>query len=199
MRCRNWDERVNTRFSLRPVTVGVAFVLAAGTATAQADTGSTTSLLADSIITHGGPGVPVIEVTLAGGPLRDQLKRQADSATAHGQLVLVDVGAPWCGPCRTFQQTLSDSVMIQSLKGVRLVHLNFDTWYDELVERGYLGSYDLPELFLLTRDGGKGASFEKGRWLDYADSVHAKTTAQAYGPPLRTFIQEARNQAKRVR
>jgi thiol-disulfide isomerase/thioredoxin len=156
------------------------------TATAQSDTSTTVP------VRHDKPGVPAVEITLAGGPLMDQLKRQADSAAVHGQLVLIDVGAPWCAPCQTFQHTLSDSVMVQSLKGVRLVHLDFDTWYDELVKHGYLGTYDLPELFLLTRDGGKGESFEKGRWLDYADSVHTQTTAQAFGPPLRAFLMAAR-------
>ncbi|HXC25202.1 MAG TPA: thioredoxin family protein [Gemmatimonadaceae bacterium] len=82
------------------------------------------SLHVDSTVSRGHPGVPVIEITPAGGPLTDQFKRQADSAAAHGQLVLVDVGAPWCGPCQAFQQTLSDPVMMQSLKGARLVHLD---------------------------------------------------------------------------
>lgn len=144
------------------------------------------------------PGVPVIEIVPAGGPLVDQLKRQADSAAAHGQIVLVVIGTPECGLCLAFQHTLSDPVMVQSLKAARVVHINYNIWSTEIAQQSLFtrGDGALPELFLLTRNGGEGESFDKTLWSAYGDSVHATTTAQAYGPPLRAFVLAALEKTK---
>lgn len=178
------------RPSSLPRLVGVLALLAPGWAFAQHPTKPSAKPSATP------KGVPVVTLTPAGGPLVDQLKREADSATAHGQLPLVDVGAPWCGPCQAFEKTLHDPVMVASLKGARLIHLDFDTWYHDLVNAGYLGSYDLPELFLLKPDGSLGDHFDKGHWQDHADSAHTKTVAEMMGPPLQFFLASVQAQAR---
>ena len=149
--------------------------------------------------------VPVIKLEPSGGDLRVQLKREVDSATAHGQTVLVDLGAPWCGQCQQFEHTFSDSVMVSALSSARLVHLDFDTWYSQLVAGGYVAAYDLPELFLLTPDGGKGASFDRAAtWDVYSDSLSQadsvknsggkhRRDAEFMAPPLQAFLESARH------
>jgi hypothetical protein len=130
----------------------------------------------------------MIEITKAGGSLIQQLKRQADSAAAHGQVVLVDVGTVGCVRCIVFKKSLVDPIMVTSLKKARLIYVDFDVWSHELINNAYLDSYYLPEFFLLKADGKKGDAFDKGRWQDYADSAHVPDGAQMMGPPLEEFV-----------
>lgn len=148
---------------------------------------------------HAKHAVPVVVLSPTGGPLLTQLKREVDSATIHDRLVLVDVGAPWCKPCLQFEQTLSDSLMIAALASARLVHLDFDTWKSELIKNGYIASYDLPELFLLTSTGDRGASFAHAIWYDYADSlrnagVPITHDAEFMAPPMRAFLDSVKRE-----
>lgn len=134
------------------------------------------------------------ELVPAGGALVAQLQAQAESAAMHEQLVLVVVGSPSCGPCLAFQHALAEPVMVPFLKSARVVHLDERTWARALTLGDYLDGEDLPQLFLLTPNGRRGATFDKGRWSDSVGNENVQTRARAYGPPLQTFVADAKRQ-----
>ncbi len=89
------------------------------------------------------------EPVLTGAPVEvsgAQLEAHRDGT--RGAALLVDVWAPWCGPCRSMAPQFSAAAKTLE-PDVRLLKLNSD---DEPAAAGALGVSSIPALFLI-RDG----------------------------------------------
>jgi thioredoxin 2 len=73
---------------------------------------------------------------------------QAHRAGTHGAAILLDVWAPWCGPCRAMAPQFAAAAK-QLEPDVRLLKLNSDA---EPAAASALGVSGIPALFLI-RDG----------------------------------------------
>merc|ERR1711865_1128757 len=124
------------------------------------------------------PGT-VVEVT------QEQLEQELETATSSSSmLILVDVYAPWCTPCRDFLPQLELATTVLSLKKnnasstpVRVVKLNYDDLQPSWIERYAVAG--LPGLLLF-----QSQSKERGAVLiDRMDGSH--TT-----PEIVAFVQQ---------
>jgi thiol-disulfide isomerase/thioredoxin len=136
------------------------------------------------------------EPQIAAGPLEQQIRKLATEAAKQGKVTLVEVGAPWCGPCQTFAHSLTDSLMIDALHDAQLVRINFNHWGGAFVNGVYKTPSALPTIFLVNPDGTPGQAFDVNNWASLANQ-YGTLDARAMAPPLKTFIAEAKaKQAK---
>ncbi|MEU4678831.1 redoxin family protein [Micromonospora sp. NPDC023737] len=161
------------RATLLLLVVAVAVVLAAGLRTGTAPT---TGAAGDPI-----PAPALDGATLDGG--------RFDLTEARGQVVLVNVFASWCGPCRDELPLLADTVRRWSPHGLRVVGLNLRDGPEAvralLAETGTTGLTVLPdpdgtqavrwgvrgvpETFVVDRDGrivARQQGVVTRQWLD---------------------------------
>jgi hypothetical protein len=128
------------------------------------------------------------------------LAREADSAARHGQLALVDLGRKDCEVCHVFHHTFTDRVMIEALKGARLIELDGDDWSSQAITDGFQFDGDLPLLFVVTPEGWEGAVFNHSGWADAKAKLGSKATdAQVMGPPLQAFLAHVRDSTAQSR
>lgn len=79
-----------------------------------------------------------------------------------GQVVLVEVGAEWCGPCQQLKNEVLDTPAGRELLGDDIgILVDFDSDYGQEVKRGY-GVMVVPSLLVLHAEG-----FEIGRVQGY--------------------------------
>jgi hypothetical protein len=147
-----------------------------------------------SVSTPTAAGSPY-EPQIVAGPLEQQIRKVATAAAKQGKLTLVEVGAPWCGPCQIFAHSLTDSLMIDALHDVQLVRINFNLWGGAFVNGVYKTPSALPTLFLVNADGTPSEPFDVNNWASLANQ-YGTLDARAMAPPLKTFIAEAKAKAK---
>ncbi|MBL8786135.1 MAG: thioredoxin family protein [Deltaproteobacteria bacterium] len=87
-----------------------------------------------------------------------------------GQVVLVEVGAEWCGPCQQLKNEVLDTPAGRELLGDDVgILVDFDSDYGQEVKRGY-GVMVVPSLLVLHAEGyelGRVQGYRSKReWLD---------------------------------
>lgn len=146
------------------------------------------------------PGVTVTTVTPGTEPLHVLLAREADSAAAHGQLALVDMGTRSCEICQVFHRTLTDSVMIAALRGAWLIEADLDAWSFKATTDGFAFSGALPILFVATPEGREGAVFNHTAWDEQLKKLGAPAVdGRVLGPPLQAFLAHVRDSVAKAK
>jgi hypothetical protein len=145
--------------------------------------------------TSAASGVQAIELAVDGGSVQDQLKHQAALAAKDGKRLLIEIGASWCGPCQAFVHSLGDSVMVDALKDVRVVRVDFNRGGQAFVNGVYPTPSALPAFFLINADGTEGTQFDTNAWQALANQ-YGTLDARVMGPPLKEFIAKNKGTGK---
>lgn len=110
------------------------------------------------------PALSVVELKPSGGPLRQQLRMHAKRGAKKGQRVVLEMGAPWCPPCKRAKALLTEAEVKADLEGVVLLRANSDVWGDDLDALGFDAPV-IPVYYGLDEGGGpSGDSVRGDRW-----------------------------------
>jgi thiol-disulfide isomerase/thioredoxin len=117
------------------------------------------------------------------GDLTPLLVEEAKRAKDKGLVAVVYFYAPWCAPCRVFQQNFEAPEIQGALAGVRLVKLNLDDWHDKLKGTGFAPK-TIPSFYLFDAGGQPtGKMLDGDKW--------GKSTPSRMGEALATFLRGA--------
>jgi|GEM_PF-352432 len=110
----------------------------------------------------------IIEVKPSAGPLKQQLRLHAKRGADNGQRVVLEMGAPWCPPCKRAKALLKEETFTAALDGVVLLRANSDVWGEELDALGFNAPV-IPVYYLLDAQGGPSGEMVRGdRWKSRA-------------------------------
>jgi hypothetical protein len=127
------------------------------------------------------PRPPVIRrVTVDPRGLEPELRALAQEASRSGARVLVELGAPWCEPCRALEAAFSRESNRAVLAGWWLVEVNVDT----LPSGPVLGrsTHTVPALVRLDRSGHPEAWLQ-GAALPTDSSARLDAALRGFLPP----------------
>ncbi len=92
------------------------------------------------------------------------LAREAKTAGEKKLRPFVEIGAPWCEPCRAIESSMSDERMKTAFEGTYVIHLDADEWGGKLGEAG-VASAQIPVFFALDANGKpNGRRIDGGAW-----------------------------------
>ena len=107
---------------------------------------------------------------------------QVRRARAAGRRAFVEFEADWCGPCRSLEHYLGDSLMVAAFDRTYIVKLNLDRWQARLAGTGF----DVPAIpaFFELDEAGRptGRKIDGGAW--------GEDIPVNMAPPLHAFFQQ---------
>lgn len=110
------------------------------------------------------PALSVVELKPSAGPLRQQLRLYAKRGAKQGQRVVLEMGAPWCPPCKRAKALLAEDGVKAELGGVVLLRANSDVWGEDLDVLGFDAPV-IPVYYALDDVGGPSGDSARGdRW-----------------------------------
>jgi thiol-disulfide isomerase/thioredoxin len=126
-------------------------------------------------------GFQQIELKADSGELPALLKAEAARAKAQNLTPVVEITAPWCGPCQELKASMDDPLMKDAFAGTYIIHVDNDTWKPQFAAAG-LDVKGIPAFFLLDDDGKAVARIDGGAWEENIPKNMA--------PPLKTFFNQ---------
>ncbi len=106
----------------------------------------------------------VVEVKPSAGPLKQQLKLHAKRGAKAGQRVVLEMGAPWCPPCKRAKALLAEDAFKAELDNVVVLRADSDVWGEDLDALGFDAPV-IPVYYRLDEDGTpSGESVRGDRW-----------------------------------
>lgn len=106
----------------------------------------------------------VVELKPSAGPLRQQLRLHAKRGAKKGHRVVLEMGAPWCPPCKRAKALLAEDAVKAELSGVVLLRANSDVWGEDLDALGFDAPV-IPVYYALDDAGGPSGDSARGdRW-----------------------------------
>lgn len=106
----------------------------------------------------------VVDVKPSAGPLKQQLKLHAKRAAEAGQRVVLEMGAPWCPPCKRAKALLNEDAVKAELDNVVVLRADSDVWGEDLDALGFDAPV-IPVYYRLNEDGTpSGDSVRGDRW-----------------------------------
>jgi thiol:disulfide interchange protein len=133
------------------------------------------------VAAHAAAGVSLTDVAASGGPLADQLKREAAAARKRGLQPVAELTADWCKPCRAIKRYLDDPMMVDAFKGVYLIRVTLDDWKQDELDAAGLRTPGVPTFFALDPSGRP-----TGRTI--TSSVWGDDIPVNMAPPLKRFF-----------
>lgn len=110
------------------------------------------------------PALSIVELKPSAGPLRQQLRLHAKRGGKKGQRVVLEMGAPWCPPCKRAKALLAEEGVKAELEGVVLLRADSDVWGEDLDDLGFNAPV-IPVYYALDEAGGpSGDSVRGDRW-----------------------------------
>jgi len=110
----------------------------------------------------------IVELKPSAGPLAQQLRLYAKRAAKQGQRVVLEMGAPWCPPCKRAKALLAEDGIKADLGGVVLLRANSDVWGEDLDDLGFNAPV-IPVYYALDEAGGPSGDSARGdRWKNRA-------------------------------
>ena len=106
----------------------------------------------------------VVDVKPSAGPLKQQLKLHTKRAAKTGQRVVLEMGAPWCPPCKRAKALLAEDAFAAELDNVVVLRADSDVWGEDLDALGFDAPV-IPVYYRLGDDGmPSGESVRGDRW-----------------------------------
>lgn len=106
----------------------------------------------------------VVDVKPSAGPLKQQLKLHAKRGAKAGQRVVLEMGAPWCPPCKRAKALLAEDAFKAELDNVIVLRADSDVWGEDLDALGFDAPV-IPVYYRLDEDGTpSGESVRGDRW-----------------------------------
>ncbi|MGH1346382.1 MAG: TlpA family protein disulfide reductase [Nannocystales bacterium] len=106
----------------------------------------------------------VVELKPSAGPLQQQLRLHAKRGANKGQRVVLEMGAPWCPPCKRAKALLAEDGVKAQLGGVILLRADSDVWGEDLDDLGFDAPV-IPVYYALDSGGGPSGDSARGdRW-----------------------------------
>ncbi len=106
----------------------------------------------------------IVELKPSAGPLRQQLRLHSKRGAKKGQRVVLEMGAPWCPPCKRAKALLAEDEVKAELRGVVLLRANSDVWGQNLDALGFDAPV-IPVYYALDEAGGPSGDSARGdRW-----------------------------------
>jgi len=106
----------------------------------------------------------VVELEPSAGPLAQQLRYHAKRGATSGRRVVLEMGAPWCPPCRRAKALLARESVASELTNVVVLRANSDVWGADLDALGFDAPV-IPVYYRLDADGGPSGDSARGdRW-----------------------------------
>jgi thiol:disulfide interchange protein len=97
-----------------------------------------------------GAEFTVVDIDPRDGTYAEQMRVNYARADSLGQMPYLELGAPWCGPCRLVAKSLGDSAVMHALRGTYLMRFDIDRW--QPVNRDSLARV-IPVIIALDRRG----------------------------------------------
>lgn len=155
---------------LRLLSTAIALVLVAASATAQAPAAA----VPDS--------VKVVDVAAKpDDDLASILKAEFAKARAMGRTPFVELGAAWCGSCKSVAANLGDKRMRDAFTGTYIIRLDVDQWKKKLTPVG-LVTNEIPAFFPIDDQGKAIGPVKIGDW--------GEDTPENMAPALKKFFSE---------
>ncbi len=109
----------------------------------------------------------IVDIDPDAGPLGHQLKLHAKRAAKDGQRVVLEMGAPWCPPCKRAKKLLAEDAVKAELEDVVVLRANSDVWGEDLDDLGFNAPV-IPVYYLLDGTGAPaGESVRGDRWKSH--------------------------------
>ncbi len=122
----------------------------------------------DTPLPDQASGLVVVELQPSEGSLADQVRVQARRARAQGKSLYLEMGAPWCQPCKRVKALLARPEVQQQLAGVLLLRVDSDVFVDELDPLGF-DAPTIPTFYALDAHGRPTDRTARGhRWKNAA-------------------------------
>ncbi len=115
---------------------------------------------------EGAPAAPlaIVDIDPSAGPLEHQLRLHAKRGAEAGHRVVLEMGAPWCPPCKRAKALLAEDAVKAELEDVVVLRANSDAWGEDLDALGFDAPV-IPVYYLLDEKGGpSGTSVRGDRW-----------------------------------
>lgn len=124
----------------------------------------------------------VVQLKPSSEKLPTLLAEEYKKATAAGRRPFVEMGAPWCTPCRKLHESMDDRRMILAFAGTYIIQMNVDNWSRELLAAGY-NPDGIPAFYEVNSEGySTGRGIRGGDWNgDDPASDAAKFVAYFHG------------------
>ncbi len=122
------------------------------------------SALAQSASGPGPEPLRVVDIEPSAGPLKQQLRMYGRRGAKRSQRVVLEMGAPWCPPCKRAKALLAEASVASQLDDVVVLRVDSDRWGDELDALGF-DSPVIPAYYRLDGEGGpSGMTIRGDRW-----------------------------------
>ena len=127
----------------------------------------------------------VVNLPLSEDPLPGILSEHAALAAKAGLDPYVELWAPWCGPCKKLEASMSDPRMERAFAGVYLLRLDTVQWLPKLEGTDLDGSA-IPVFYELDAQGSvTGRRITGGAW--------GEDIPENMAPPLDAFFHESKS------
>lgn len=105
----------------------------------------------------------VVNLEADAGPLGAQIRRYAAHATEQNKRVFLEMGAPWCPPCKRAKTLLAKPEVAAKLSDVLLLRVDSDVWIEELDELGFDAPV-IPTYYALDAKGASTRAVRGSTW-----------------------------------
>ena len=82
-----------------------------------------------------------------------QLAAATQAARRRGRTPIVEIGAPWCGPCHQLEGVLQGPEMREAMQHMYVISLNLDLWQPTLARVGFDVNTGIPRMVVIDSTG----------------------------------------------
>jgi hypothetical protein len=128
----------------------------------------------------------VVALRVEDGPLKSQLARELDLASAAGEVPYVELTSRWCRACHWLDHAMTDSTLARVFGGTYVVRVDVDAWAGRLEGTGLDYHAGPLPAFVALSDRGRAV----GAWAD--PRAWQSEVPREAAPVLASFFHDVR-------